>query len=60
MAFTDAERAEWHRAKREQEAERPRVSQEPLATCVICHQPFGSGEGDWMSDYPICRACDSD
>lgn len=60
MGFTEEERAEWHRAKQEREAERPTIRAETGVDCIICFQPILQGMGDWTSEYPICVACDGD
>lgn len=60
MAFTEAEKAVWHRDKREREKEIPRPRSEPITDCIICNQPFGNGEGHWDTDFPICIVCDDD
>ena len=60
MSFSEEEKLEWHRAKRAREVEAPRRRAEPIAECIICRQPFGLGEGDCLSEFPICVACDND
>ena len=58
MAFTEDERAEWYRAKREREAEKQRAGSLSGVTCIICLQPIALGDGDLATEYPVCNACD--
>jgi hypothetical protein len=60
VAFTNEEKREWREAKRRREQEPPRQRPEPVAECMICHRPFGYGEGNIAEEFAICDACDRD
>lgn len=66
MPFTDAEKQNWLRERREAadkiEADRVRAFEEArranaVATCIHCGNPFGLTEGIITDDVEMCYIC---
>jgi hypothetical protein len=58
MSFSEAEKRQWHAARRGSHEETDPFDSGDA--CDHCGQPLPPGGGNGTEDFRVCNACDSD
>lgn len=58
MAFTEAEKQQWHADRRAGQATDDDYA--TSSTCGHCGNPFSSGAGAVTDDFSLCDVCNGD